>query len=263
MNLKMKIEFDENYKIELIDFFNNCQKIKIPGKDGDLKQRQLLLLKEEINLKFPHKAVEYLKKKYYDEGYGLKMIARALDLSYTLTRKLFRFCNIEIRKGRNVVTDNLKKFRSERVQGELNPWYDWTSKAKDGKFKNNSRGIQGYYLSKNNGYVWLRSTYEYIYLKWLDKNNINFKYELNNFKLSDGTSYRPDFFIYDDDNNLSHIVEIKGYFDNRTYKTKLLENEYNIKVIVIKDILQYTDKSYDINLKEWKKCRLLKKELKK
>lgn len=191
----------------------------------------------------------------YTSGFGLKVLAREFDISYSVIRRLFLHTGIEIRTGYNISTDITKKFRSDRVKGNNNPFYGTTQNA-------GGRGIQGYYKSKNNGMVWLRSSWEYIYAKWLDSKNIEWKYETTSFPLENGKSYRPDFFIYNND-TLKYIVEIKGMQDsldgNRVAKSYMFLQEYpHIELIIIKDIKKYSD-----NLKrdreEWKNIRLLKK----
>jgi hypothetical protein len=193
----------------------------------------------------------------YKSGYGLKVLAREFDIGYSSIRTLFKHLNIEIRKGQNISTDITRKFRSDRVSGKNNPFYGTVQNS-------GGRGYQGYYKSRHNGMVWLRSSWEYIYAKWMDEKNITWRYELKSFKLSNGQSYRPDFFIYNNENKLKNIVEIKGMKDkiegNRISKSYLFQKEYtNIELVIIKDIKKYSN-----NLKkdtvEWKNIRLLKKE---
>lgn len=63
---------------------------------------------------------------------------------------------------------------------------------------------KGYYK----GYL-IKSSYEYIFCKILEKNNIVYKYEEKTYDLKD-CSYTPDFFIYNDKNILTSIIEIKS-----------------------------------------------------
>ena len=254
-NTKMEVIFDKQYKQEFTEYYEKMSKLRHKNKGNELIKKRSEIPKPSIE------AIEYFKNKYFIEEYGLKMMARMLDLSYSKIRLLFGFLNLEFRTGTNVITKKLKEFRSERVKGDKNPFCDWPSKCDGVKYKNNSRGIQGYWKSKNNGYIWLRSSWEYIYAKWLDKNNINWKFESKQYKLSDGTSYRPDFFILDENNNLEYIVEIKGYFKNRGYKPLLLEKEYQIKTIIIDSINDYCKTTYKEELNKWKQEKLSKNEL--
>lgn len=254
-NTKNRIDFDEKHKNNILNYY-----YKIIKFNSKFTLNQHVKERLESNIFLEEESFNYLKN-LYDIGYGYKILGREIGLSYSKIRRLLNnFLKIKTRKGYNVVTEKVKKFRSERVKGNKSPFFDWPNQTN--KFKNNSRGIQGYFLSKNNEYVWLRSTWEYIYAKWLDKNNINWKFEEKSYKLLNGESYRPDFFIYDKNNNFKNIVEIKGYFKDREYKVKMLKEELFIDVIVIDNINDYCE-NYNKELYLWKKEKLLKKELKK
>lgn len=56
----------------------------------------------------------------------------------------------------------------------------------------------------------LDSSYEYIYCKILEKQNIKFKTHEINYDLG-YAQYTPDFFLYDKHGNLTEIVEIRGH----------------------------------------------------
>lgn len=81
--------------------------------------------------------------------------------------------------------------------------------------------------------IWMRSSWEVEFAKNLDKNEISWKYEPRRFKLSDGSSYCPDFFI--ESKNL--WIEIKGHwFEKAKNKFELFKKEYpEINVIVIQE----------------------------
>jgi len=203
---------------------------------------------------------------FYNSGYGYKIIARELNISYTVARKLFkRYLGISIRTGYNVVTDRLKEQRSVNATGEKSNWFDWTNR-KPWMQEKTTRSIQGYYKKKTGDYVWLRSTYEYIYAKWLDSRDINWKVEVNSFKLKNGENYRPDFFIYNEKDILESIVEIKSsyYIENHNYKFLMFKKEYpEIESAIIYNIEKFTKESYAKEIKKWKQERLLKEELEK
>jgi len=113
---------------------------------------------------------------------------------------------------------------------------------------------------KDGSFVYLKSSWEYTFAKWLDKNNIIWKYEYKQYKLSSGENYRPDFFIFEYD-KLKMIVEIKGYYKNRTYKVDKFRKDYSdIPIIRISNMKSYTTHSEDKERREWSKVRLLKKE---
>jgi len=253
-NTKMIIEFDENYANQIRDYYQSSR------FKGYKKEKQKELRSKLIK---PNLAFKYLEDKY-NEGYGIKVLARHIGLSYTQLRVLMEMdeINICIRRGQNVVTDKVIDFRSKRVQGDKNPWHNWPKRDPESHKKTTSRGVQGYYQRKwDNELVWLRSSWEYTYAKWLDTQNIKWQFETKQFKFSNGEFYRPDFWILDESSECLYIVEIKGYFDCRAYKHKLLEEEFNIKTILIKDISKYLQQSYRKELEEWKQLRKLSKDV--
>jgi len=92
------------------------------------------------------------------------------------------------------------KAHSIRMSGENSPFY--------GKVATHSKG--DYYKG-----IWMRSSWEIAYAKWLDKKDIKWLYEPKAFKVSyringnikNGT-YRPDFYLPETD----EYIEIKGWW---------------------------------------------------
>lgn len=204
-------------------------------------------------------ADEFLKTKYVDEGYGVVGLIKEFNLPITypvlrsiLLKDVFSF---KLRRGNNVVTDRVRKLRSARAYTQARNIASEFGKPQ--RTTATDRGVQGFYTAKNGERVWLRSTYEYIYAKWLDKQGIRWKLEVDRYLLPNGKLYTPDFFIYDTQGNLSAIVEVKGYWRNRAYKAKMLENMLGLKVVLITDITKYTDKTYSQEYREWKRLRKL------
>ena len=249
-NTIMEVDFDDNNKKGILIWYNKIMETK-----------QHLRKKKIIEYPLEKEYYDYLKY-IYDKGYGFKIIGRWLDFSYTKIRKLFiSYLKIETRKGYNVSTKITREFRSKRVKGNKSPWYNWPEN-KPYLLKNTKTGIQGYHKRKDGRYIWLRSSWEYIYAKWLDKQGMEWEYEPKTYKLSNGETYRPDFLIIEKEN---YLVEIKGSrFNSRLYKIDLFREKYkDIKIIVINDIKAYTNIGYSKELKEWKKIKLSKKELEK
>lgn len=235
-NTQMPIDFDPEMKKRILEYYNTIINY---GSNKRTKARKTIKLDDE--------ALLYLTNKYVIEQYGYKVLGRALDLTYSRTRSLLKdYLHINVRNGYRVVTDRLRKFRSDRVKGNLNPW----SQIIPHKI-NNQRSIQGVYTKKDGTEIWLRSSWEYIYAKWLEKQNIQFSVEVKSFELSNKQRYTPDFFIYDSNGMLDHIVEIKGY-RSRLYKTELFKNEYpEYKLIVITNISDYYE-NYKLEVQEWR-----------
>lgn len=195
---------------------------------------------------------------YFKQGIGLKLISRnVLGCSYSVTRSVFKFLDIEFRKGYNVSTEFSRKFRKDKAINERNNKIGLFDPSIERKAVTDTRGCQGYYYNTSrNKFVWLRSSWEYTYAKFLNKIGEEWDIECTTFKLSDGTNYCPDFFIFKD-NKLIKIVEIKGYWDNRAYKLDLLRKEYfknqNIQFIMVRDIKIYAETKKE--LEEWKQIR--------
>ncbi|WCK57106.1 hypothetical protein PP175_28365 (plasmid) [Aneurinibacillus sp. Ricciae_BoGa-3] len=102
------------------------------------------------------------------------------------------------------------------------------------------RGYSGYY----NG-IYLRSSLEFAYALYLDYHNIKWKYEIKIFEL-EHFRYKPDFFIFDINGNLTKIVEVKGEGNWKLGREKLKEfkNEYQIEIEFLgyKEIVQLYQK---------------------
>lgn len=210
------------------------------------KYKKLTTLKEKnkaIN-SLSKNTIEEIKNIYEVQGYGYKVIGRKFNLTYTITRNLLNKLGVDTRNGMNVVTDALKKFRSERVQGDKNPW----------SYIDNTdhMSISGYYMKNDGSFVYLRSSYEYAFALYLDSQKLDWGVEdkvltkeINGVKYT----YRPDFFVYNEDGEIEKIYEIKGkYLDNANLeKAKLFDN-----VEIVYDPYTLLDRKYGDILYEWK-----------
>jgi transposase-like protein len=87
--------------------------------------------------------------------------------------------------------------------------------------KGNSFHVE--YVTPDNEVIMLRSRYEYHYAEFLKNSDIKYKYELKSFKLSNGKSIIPDFYLED----TCEFIEIKGYLtDEQAAKYELFKQEY-------------------------------------
>lgn len=203
---------------------------------------------------------DFLDEEYVKNGYGIKYLIKTynLNITFPVFRAFLLFLKYELHSN-TIANETLKRLRSENAKTHY--------KEKTGFFKKGvqenihssksiTRGIQGYYWNKSKSkYVWLRSSWEYIYAKWLNEHNIIWDVEVKTYNL-DNTSYRPDFFIFDENNNIKSIVEIKGYWRNRVYKVDILKEKLDINVSVIYDISPYS-KNVNYDIKQWKLLRKL------
>lgn len=205
---------------------------------------------------------KWLRNKYIKEGRGFKSIIKDYDLNvgFSFLRRFGVFLGFKLHSNKEA-NFFLKKRRSENARKDfLNKTGFFKNGVQEGiHHKSVKRGIQGYYwnVSKNK-YVWLRSSWEFIYAKWLNKQkNIVWDVEIRQYKLSDNTSYRPDFFIYDEEGELKKIVETKGYWKDKLYKVELLRKEYKLPIVVIDNIKPYCENNLNREIKLWKQLRKL------
>lgn len=194
-------------------------------------------------------------KELYNSGEGFKSLAKRYNTSYTVMRSFCR-SNFQCREGTNVCTPKLREKRRQKALNEHKTKTGWFDPNIRRTTALNTRGVQYWFKKTNGDTVWLRSTYEYIYAKWLERNNIDWKIEQTHYILDDGRSYRPDFFIYEN-GILSKIVEIKGYWDNNSDKALILNKEMNIEVCVIIDIKPFLEENttYESELYKWKQLK--------
>lgn len=123
-----------------------------------------------------------------------------------LGRKLSSEHKLKIGKGAigRIKSKNERDKLSLSHMGSKNPNY--------GKiFNKDGCGKGSYYNSPFQKIIWLRSSWEVAYAKYLDLKNIRWYYEWVTFDL-ENTTYTPDFFIPEE----NMFVEIKGYMRKKT-----------------------------------------------
>lgn len=241
----------KNIRAFFNDFKNGNFKSILKTKNGGTRFHDLEKIKKDNRFEM---VKNWIENKYYNEGIGIKSLIKEFELpiTYPILRKFMLLIDLKLRKN-NEVTDWLRKKRKEKVKTEHLNKTGWFSD--DVVRKNTKKGLQGYYFNKSlNKFVWLRSSYEYIYAKWLDEKNYIWDIEYKSFRLSDNSLYKPDFFIFDNKYNIKKIIEIKGYWNNRTYKYHLLKKEIkDVDLILINkdEIFNYTS-NYKDDVKIWK-----------
>lgn len=210
---------------------------------------------------------DWFKNKYNIEEYGIKSLIKDFELpmTYSVLRTTLRFFDIKLREP-NIKIKRLNELRYNKAINEHILGIGFGSEESIRKVQckiSIARGIQGYYFNKSkNKYVWLRSSSEYTYAKWLDEHNFEWDVEVVMYTLKSGKKYRPDFFIYEN-NEIKKIVEIKGYWVDKVWKFDEIKEQLNgtgIECILIdKDnIRNYTNNKNII--KEWKQIRILKEQ---
>lgn len=200
----------------------------------------------------------FLKVEYIEKEQGIKYLIKYknLNVTYSILRTIILKSDLGLHTP-NVITDHLRNIRSINANKQLIEHSGFFSHEAQKNTHDKIRGLQGYYFNSTlNKYVWLRSSWEYIYAKWLNSHNIKWDVECKTFVLNN-ESYRPDFFIFDDDDNLVSIVEVKGYWKNRLhkyYELKQLHPELDLSLIT--DISPYTY-NYKKDKNTWKSLRKL------
>lgn len=181
--------------------------------------------KEKIGLasKKIWKSEEY-KKKQYDSRVG-KTVSEETKKKISDAQKCVpRPYMIEYNKNRPKVsgwkhTEESKKKISEGVSGSKNGMY-----GKLPKFNKPTEYINGDLK------ILMRSTWEFKFAHWLDKNKKKWEYEKHTFKLSSGYTYTPDFLCE------GIFYEVKGYMHKKSKeKIEMFKKEYSDKKIIIVD----------------------------
>jgi hypothetical protein len=166
----------------------------------------------ELNEKVDKNKVieEYLiNKKSIDD------ISKIYDVSFNYIRTILK----------NLTRD---KSESQLVSVKKNRLHSFESKKKISKSllgnrNANHRGDrQSFYKD-----IRMDSSWEVKVAKYLDSQSIIWKYSHLRYKLSDGSFIHPDFFIFDEFDNIIEIVEVKGYFrEANKIKFQKFKREY-------------------------------------
>lgn len=222
--------------------------------------------------------IELLKLYYLEKQIGIKSLIKLLDniVSYTTMRSIVKLAGILVTGVNHIFSDEQKNMRQYNAKNKITPCYGGKDvyHSSHSYYTSNKQGIQGYYYSKmNKKNIWIRSTYEYIVVEYLEKNNIKYIYETKEYTLSDGRKYRPDFHILKEDDSVDYILEIKSgyYLSHQDDKGFILGKEIETKVFVIFEVNgiceffkideQNCNKFYSLKLKEWKNIRRSKNEI--
>ena len=253
-NIKISDEYKQLYKLY------STKRIIELGNSSRASNRRLFLrdIWKSENKDIIKQAYDIIYREY-SKGFGIKRINSILNLGYTLTRSFLIFLGLELNES-NIENKSLNNFRKNKSKKEYASNSGWFNEEirRNLKIKNsNGKGVQGYYYNRIlNKWVWLRSSYEYIFAEYLTENKLKWDTEIKTYKLDDGTKYTPDFFIYDEYDNLNVIVEIKGYLTVNSYKVEKLKKVINTQISLIQNINLYKIKNINY-LKKWKEIRLL------
>lgn len=89
---------------------------------------------------------------------------------------------------------------------------------------NNDNGLKMFVDTPLQGQLQVRSSYEFFYCNYLNSKSIKYLYEPTKFKLSDNTTYTPDFYLLEEDK----YIELKGKETPEfSRKFELFKKEYS------------------------------------
>jgi hypothetical protein len=149
-------------------------------------------------------------------------------------------------KPLKVVSEKIKQHHED---GNIECYFlnYWKNKSLSDSHKSNiAKSMKGNNYGKGRGKITIyqnisfRSTWEAKVARYLDMCGISWLYEEKAYSLNETQSYRPDFFIYEN-NYLTKIIEVKGYFWKENIKKfEDFKQKYpNINIeLWDKDILQ-------------------------
>ena len=207
---EIKKKLKENYSDERKEKQSKLRKNKkyeeIYGEEkaNEIKKN----LKENYSDERKENISKFRKNKTLEQLYGIE---KANELNFN-QRKSF------VEKFGEEKANEMKMKISLKVSGENNPAY---GKIYSIKWHFKRELYKGFYF---------RSSYETKVAKYLDENNIEWDYETIAFKLNNGTTYRPDFYLIKEDK----WIEVKGYwYENKKEKFNLFKQLYpNINIEV-------------------------------
>lgn len=172
---------------------------------------------------------DFLLKEYVKKEKSTYQIAKKLRCSVTPIYRLFRKYNIKIRtrseacRGKNASNykdgRTLKKYYCKDCgKNEIN--YQTAINGQRRCYSCANKGKNSHRIGKRTKPSWgiykeinMRSSWEVIYAKYLDKHNIIWSYESKVFNLGN-TTYTPDFYLPEKD----LYIEIKGWWRKKSKK---------------------------------------------
>lgn len=178
------------------------------------------------------------KQLYWENGLTLNETALKLGIgTCTLCHKIKQWG--EKTRGFEKTIAHRDKISNTRKERKIN----WGKKPPNGN--------RSWYKCPDGQIVSMRSNWEVNYAEWLTANKISWNYEPKTFKMEDGKTYTPDFYLSQSD----EYIEVKGWFrPGQKERLEKFKKEYpNIKLVI-------ADKDYmesigcNINVKHESTC---------
>jgi len=225
-----------------------CRNIYLTNKKLNISDSERKRRSEFMTLKTKNKKLSQEHK---------NKIGKASELHWQ--NKEYREKNCKSREGREVTQETRDKI-SHSQEGRKNPWtteynknrvppHDWhhTEASKQTireKVSGNKNGQYGKLPPKVKPITFIdvkgrififRSKWEEKFAQYLDNCNIDWDYEKTTYRLSDGSTYTPDFFT------ANCIFEVKGFTYKRSMeKFECFKKDYPYLNIVLADRFYFT-----------------------
>lgn len=259
----------ESKLIGLKQIYSNTK--KMTGVESNMINKFVSILLQDEQF------VKVIKHYYVEKQIGIKSLIKLLDniISYSSLRSILIKIGVLNRDGNNHnYLDEQCKMRSYNALNKITPNYPSIYTHQHLMYNSNKQGVQGYYFSKlYNKNIWIRSTFEYIVIDHLERNNIKYSYEMKEYTLLDGRKYRPDFHILNNDSTIKYLIEIKSNYyishqDDKAFRLKEQISDTVFVIFNVEGICEFFDikdikpkQLYNKKLKEWKSIRRMKHEI--
>lgn len=202
-----------------------------------------------INRKLDSSHVEKIKHLYHELNYSQADIAKEFDVKQKAIHKFMKKYEIPVRSLKEAHAISNKVELGLRLYQQNNSWNKGLTKndirmealikkgritqIKNGKSKGVNNPMYGKPPKCRNGYRkdldhFVRSSWEANFARVLKFLHLDYQYEKHTFKLSNGDTYTPDFFV----SSKNKFYEVKGYDRNEKYKF-FIKDYPNIKISIV------------------------------
>jgi len=210
-----------------------------------VSQSTILRAKKHFEIKYDGRRNKKVSKKKIGilKQYGLNSwndgLAEREKTVCLFCKKEFEHSSSKIRKYCSIKCTNLslsKRYSGEKFSGKNNPNFGNGEKLKqawkNGFYDDRELPPHSYGNGAYHNGIWMRSSWEIKYALYLEKLNIKYEYEKTRFKLKNGKTYTPDFYLIERE----IYIEVKGYwYKKAAEKFKLFLEEFKEITIVIED----------------------------
>lgn len=176
----------------------------------------------------------------YDSGLSFSELIKKYGMSSRTITKAVRRGQLKSRSVSEAMSLLLKNNPEKNPMKNPNARKKLSEYAKKHKYggykKGSGRGKGQWYVSPIAGKIYLDSSYEVEYAKYLDENNIKWKRNTDRFKYNfknEEHDYIPDFYLIE----LNEYIETKGYKTDKDL-AKWKKFPYKLTILMRKDLLK-------------------------